>query len=95
MKSRSIYKHTGIKNGFLSYYSPINIPKNNSTDYIIVISKKYEHKPGLLAYELYGDENLKWVFRYFNNNKINDIIFDFKEGLNIVVPTKQRLMKYV
>lgn len=95
MKSRSIYKSTGINGGFLSYYTPINIPKNHSSNFIVTISKKYVNKPGLLAFDLYGDANLRWVFRYFNANKINDPIFDLVEGLNIIVPTKERLMRYV
>lgn len=95
MKSDSLYMATASSDTFLDYYKPIDIPLNDETDYIITISPAYHNKPGKLAYDLYGNANYRWVFRYFNNNKINDPIFDLIEGMSIIVPTKERLTRYI
>lgn len=95
MKSESLYMNTKQNSDFLMYYNPISIPLNHETDYIITISPTYHNKPGKLAYDLYGNENYRWVFRYFNNNKINDPIFDLVSGMSIIIPTKERLLRYV
>jgi hypothetical protein len=78
----------------MTYYNPINIPFDGS-DYYIQIEPKYHNKPGRLAYDLYGSERLGWVFRYFNNNTINDPIFDLVSGMTIIVPTRERLLQYL
>jgi hypothetical protein len=90
----SLYAKTSNNGYYMSYYSPIDIPLD-STDYFITIDMKYHNKPGRLAYDLYGSERLGWVFRYFNNNIINDPIFDLNGGMTILVPTKERLMRYL
>lgn len=94
MANESLYSSTYQYDGFLSYYNPIDIPFDE-TDYYITVSPEYENKPGKLAYDMYGDARLLWVFRYFNNNKIEDMIFDLKPGMNLLVPTKSRLLNYV
>lgn len=95
MKSESLYMNTQQTTDFLTYYVPVEIPLNDSTDYIITISPNYHNKPGKLAYDLYGNENYRWVFRYFNNDKINDPIFDLVSGMSIIVPTAERLSRYI
>lgn len=94
MSNDSLYAGTQVYNGFLTYYNPIEIPFDD-TDYLITLTPEYNNKPGKLAYDLYGDEKLLWVFRYFNNDRIEDMIFDLKEGMTILVPTKERLLSYV
>ena len=93
-KKTSLYKKTNSNTYYLGYYKPINIPFDSS-DIIIIVDSKYNHKPGKLAYDLYNNERLGWVFSYFNRDKINDIIFDLNEGMSIRIPTKQRLYNYL
>lgn len=88
---RSIYKKTSDDGFYLGYYDPINIP-NDQSDYYLVIPSKYDMKPGLLANELFGDPQLLWVFSVMNRDSLKDPIFDFREGLIIRVPTKNRLL---
>ena len=90
----SLYSKTSKNGYYMSYYNPISIPLDVS-DYFLEIEPKYHNKPGRLAYDLYGSERLGWVFRLFNNTTINDPIFDLKSGMIILVPTKERLMKYL
>lgn len=90
----NLYKRTNKTKYFMKEYSQINIPRDFS-DYVITIEHKYENKPKLLAYDLYGQPSLSWVFSYFNRDIIEDPIFDLKVGMKIVVPTRERLYKYL
>ena len=91
----SLYKNSKRKNGFLLHYEPTDIPFDNETDYLILVEKEYEFKPGKLALRLYGSERLTWVFSYFNRDILQDPIFDLKSGIYIRVPTNDRLQQYL
>lgn len=93
-KQSSLYRYTKESSYYLGYYSPIQIPKDE-TDYVLTIEPKYHHKPGRLALDLYNDERLGWIFRYFNNDVINDPIFDLEAGMKIRVPTAEKVLKYI
>lgn len=88
-----LYKNTNNRGDFLGYFKPVEIPFSN-TDIIIKIAKEYEHRPRKLAYELYGQPELYWIFRHFNKEKIQDPIFDLVDGISIVIPEKNRLLSY-
>lgn len=66
------------------------IPSTNN-DRLYTIAKEYEHRPDLLAYDLYGDVGLWWVFTNRNPDVITDPIFDFLAGTNIYLPEKGSL----
>jgi len=68
-----------------------NVPSSNN-DRVYTIAKEYEHRPDLLAYDLYGDVNLWWVFTNRNPDVIKDPIFDFLSGTTIYLP-QQNLLK--
>jgi hypothetical protein len=55
-------------------------------DILYAIDAKFEHRPDLLAYALYGDPGLWWVFAQRNLDVIQDPIFDFKAGTKIYLP---------
>ena len=92
MDNNSFYKKTKNDGFYLGLWEEISMPYDSS-DYYMVIPTKYHLKPGSLAYELYGDSKLLWVFSVYNRDTINDILFDFTEGKIIRVPTKERLNK--
>lgn len=50
------------------------------------ITKVYEYRPDLLAYDLYSDSRLWWVFAQRNPNKLKDPYFDFTTGKSIYLP---------
>ena len=52
----------------------------------------YKQRPDLLAYDLYGDPKLWWVFAIRNPNVIQDPIYDFEPGVTIFIPQKQNLV---
>lgn len=55
-------------------------------DVLYTIDAKFEHRPDLLAYALYGDSALWWVFVQRNLDVLQDPIFDFVAGKQIYLP---------
>lgn len=81
----SPYSQTSITNGYLDVISFRNIPGERD-DVLFEITNTYENRPDLLAYDLYQDEKLWWVFAVRNKSKIKDPIFDMKAGTKIYLP---------
>jgi hypothetical protein len=61
------------------------------TDVVYEIDTIYKHRPDLLAYDLYNNSALWWVFAARNPNTMKDPIFDFLPGATIYVPKKDTL----
>ena len=81
----SNYRNTPVGNKYLDLYRPaITVSYENT--YEFTLTSKYEHRPDLLAQDLYKDSKLWWVFTLYNRNKILDPIYDFVPGLTIRVP---------
>ena len=84
----SYYKETPIKDFYLdlwqaeSYEVPASID-----DEQMVISSKYHRRPDLLAYDLFGDSKLWWIFPMRNKDLLIDPINDFVSGLEIWIPS--------
>ena len=64
-------------------------------DFRYVIENQYRHRPDLLAYDLYGDAKLWWVFVQRNMSVIKDPIYDFEPGTVIYLPKKSNLEKFL
>lgn len=90
-KDSSPYAKTPItEDNFLGYYKHRRILPDSS-DLIIVIDTKYEFRPDLLSYDLYGTPNYWWIFTARNLNIIRNPIYDMVAGIEIYAPTKERL----
>jgi len=89
-RKTSPYYSTAVTDNYLDILTPRPIDKKPD-DYLYVLEKKYEHRPDLLAHELYGDSGLWWVFMARNPNVIEDPIFDFVSGISIFLPKKDTL----
>jgi hypothetical protein len=61
-------------------------------DVVFTINKTYQFRPDLLAYDLYDDAGLWWVFALRNPNSIEDPVFDMRIGKRIYLPKKTALM---
>jgi hypothetical protein len=72
----------------LMVYTPID---KQPDDTPFTINNIYQFRPDMLAWDLYGDSNLWWVFRARNPNVIDDPIFDFVAGATIMIPKKSTL----
>jgi hypothetical protein len=83
----SLYSTTPFYGDFLDLANFPVIPKNPD-DVLFAINKTYQYRPDLLAYDLYEDTGLWWVFALRNPNTIKDPIFDMKIGNRIFLPKK-------
>ena len=57
-----------------------------SDDVLYTVEPQYNHRPDLLAYDLYGNEKLWWVFAQRNMDTISDPIYDLVSGVEIYLP---------
>lgn len=87
----SPYYSTAKFGNFLDVMEYRSIPKLAS-DIEYQIDAVYRFRPDLLAFDLYGDTGLWWVFASRNPNVIKDPIFDFYPGQVIFVPKKETLI---
>lgn len=81
----SPYANTPIVNSYLDVINFKDIPSQKD-DYLFEITKTYEKRPDLLAYDLYQDSNLWWVFAVRNKSIIKDPVYDFVTGTKIFLP---------
>jgi hypothetical protein len=60
-------------------------------DFLYTIEAQYANRPDLLAYDMYDDASLWWVFIQRNLDVIQDPIFDFVPGTQIYIPKRSSL----
>lgn len=90
----SPYLNTPIINGYLDILNFINIP-SEVDDIQFTITSLYMHRPDLLAYDIYGDSQLWWVFSVRNKDVIRDPVYDFVPGQTIFLPKLETIKKAV
>lgn len=90
-KNNSPYAGTSNFGQFLDVLSYRAITKKDS-DVTYQIDTVYQYRPDMLAYDLYGDSALWWVFAVRNPNVITDPIFGFTAGTTIYIPTKETIV---
>lgn len=84
-KSNSPYYRTQTFGNFLDVM--VNRPITKKVDDVLYsIDKLYEFRPDMLAYDMYGDSALWWVFAQRNPNILKDPLFDFRAGTRIYIP---------
>lgn len=81
---------TKVVNNYLDVLS-IRAVSSQSDDFLYTIQPQYTYRPDLLAFDLYGDPNLWWVFTQRNMDVLQDPIFDFVPGKQIYIPKKSGL----
>jgi hypothetical protein len=83
----SFLRRAGVYDVFLDINQLPTTPRTTD-DVRYTIDSKYDQRPDLLAYDLYGSTRLWWVFALRNPDLIEDPIRDFKQGLTIIAPTR-------
>jgi alpha-L-fucosidase len=89
-KSSPYYRTERFSN-FLDVLKARSFPAKQD-DVAYVIDRVYKYRPDLLAYDLYGDANLWWVFAIRNPNVLKNPIGDFIPGVAISIPKKETLV---
>jgi hypothetical protein len=84
-KKNSPYFKTEIVNGYLDVMSFRDLPYERD-DILFEVTSTYENRPDLLAYDIYNDAALWWVFAIRNKRTIKDPIYDLKAGVKIYLP---------
>lgn len=81
----SPYYSTPVYGSFLDLLEKRNIDFKKD-DVVYTIERQYEYRPDLLAFQLYGNAELWWVFMARNPNVITDPLGDFVAGTKIRIP---------
>jgi hypothetical protein len=88
----SPYYLTNQSAGYLDVMTWRTIP-HEPDDILFTVTNSYQNRPDLLAYDLYNDVNLWWVFAQRNPNVIQDPIFDLQVGVKIYLPKLSSMKK--
>ena len=82
----SPYYGTTTWGPFLDIWQGKKIPVS-SDDAVYQIDSPYDLRPDLLAYDLYRDTGLWWVFAIRNPDVLPDPLMNFRTGRIIYVPS--------
>ena len=83
--STSPYFTTGYSQFFLDVMVNRPIPQQ-ADDRLFTINTTYQYRPDLLAFDLYDNANLWWVFYQRNPNTLTKPPLDFAVGTTIYLP---------
>jgi len=83
--STSAYYTTGYSQFFLDTMTNRPIPIL-ADDLSFAINLTYQYRPDLLAYDLYSNPGLWWVFYQRNPNTLTKPPLDFAVGVEIFLP---------
>jgi hypothetical protein len=83
--STSPYYLTPYSQFFLDVMTNRPFPRE-SDDQILVITQTYQYRPDMLAFDLYDNAGLWWVFYQRNPNTLTKPPLDFKADVQIYLP---------
>jgi hypothetical protein len=81
----SPYYNTTLTGAYLDLLTLRELPLQTD-DILFTVTQQYGNRPDLLAYDLYNDVNLWWVFAVRNKDIIKDPVFDMIPGQRIYLP---------
>ena len=91
----SPYANTEITDtGFLDILAPVPIPVG-ANDVVYEILPAYTYRPDLLAFDLYGQKELWWVFAQRNLDILKDPICDITAATKLYLPQGSNLRQII
>lgn len=91
----SVYAKTKIVDStYLDIFEPRTVPRARD-DMLWEITAEYIYRPDLLAFDMYGNKDLWWVFSQRNPDVLKDAIYDFVPGTKIFLPQAKYLRQYL
>ena len=86
---------TGTVNGqYLDVLKIRSVPKRDD-DVLYEVQPQFTHRPDLLAYSVYGNSKLWWVFAQRNMDVLKDPVFDLVAGIKIYLPRADKLQQFL
>ena len=80
--------YTDVNGSALGWWERVVFIKS-PTDITFQLTQKYNHRPDLVAFDVYGRPDLQWFILQYND--MLDVIGEFVTGASITLPTKIRL----
>jgi len=74
-----------VQGRYLDLLNIRSVP-SEADDILYEVEPQYNHRPDLLAYDLYGTPKLWWVFAQRNMDTIKDPVYDLVPGVKIYLP---------
>lgn len=90
----SPYYNTQQNNLYMELLAIRPVPAE-ADDYRYTIENQYKNRPDLLAFDLYGNAKLWWVFVQRNMETLKDPIYDFMPGTVIYCPKKSNIERFI
>lgn len=88
------YRTPVIGEQYLSILNIRPIPAEDN-DILYTLEPQYTHRPDLLAFDLYNDHRLWWVFAQRNMDVIKDPVYDMEAGVPIFLPKARNLKRFL
>lgn len=86
-RNDSPYANTETYTNYLDVMTPRPIPPRQG-DVLHTLTLVHQYRPDLLAFDLYKNSNLWWVFQARNPNAFEDSVWDFRAGVKFYIPKK-------
>lgn len=95
-KQSIFYKVPVVYKSGITYldFSILKSFSSDVSDYPFTITEKYNNRPDLLSYDLYGSPFLSTIFSLRNPDLLGDPIYDFTTGKTIMIPTSDRVRQW-
>ena len=90
----SFYANTKTTDFYLDAWND-DINLSTTGDTTVEIHSKYNLRPDLMAFDIFGSPNYWWVFALKNKDKLIDPVEDFKTGLIITIPSKNGIRSLI
>ena len=91
--STSPYYSTPQVNQLVDYLdfwdAPNYVPSLADTPF--VVTSKYQYRPDLLSYDIYGTTGYWWIFLLRNPDVLKDPVYDLRTGITIYLPAQSSL----
>ena len=92
--NKSFYSQTNVRDFYLDLWTDPDLPSLTS-DEQMAIPPKFDKRPDLMAYDLYGDPNYWWIFAVRNKDILIDTVEDFTAGTVIAIVPKDSLLSLI
>lgn len=92
--STSPYSQTSLNSQYLDVANLPQVPLDGD-EVTVTLPARYARRPDLMSFELYGTSKLWWVFAAVNPDSFTDPVYDFEEGITVVIPSLASVKRFI